>query len=113
MRAAAESLLAAIDAYDPKRFASLAVEPKDKTFRPLEAKEVDATVSDLHQKYGARPRKVVLDPSSAYALGVASATVVFGEREDAISLTFTKVDGVWKLSSIGSADPEAVDPPPR
>ena len=70
-------------------------------------------MTDLHQKYGLRPRKLLVEPPSASAPGVASVSVVFGEREDAIAFTFTRIDGAWKLSSIGSADPEAVDPPAK
>ena len=112
VRAAADALLAAIDANDARRFASLAVEPRDKAFRALEAKEVEAQLAELHQQYGVRARRVVLEPSGAYALGVAMANVVFGDGEDAIALTFTKLDGAWKLSAIGSVDPATVDPAP-
>ena len=54
---------------------------------------------------------------SEIGLGCMSLTGAYGAtanvpREDAIALTFSKLDGVWKLSAIGSADPATVDPAP-
>ena len=64
---AAEALWKTIDEYDAKAFAALAVEPKDKTFRALETKDVEAFVKELHQKYGARTHRLYPGPAPTIA----------------------------------------------
>ena len=107
---AAEAIWKSIDNYDPKSFAALSVEPKDKSFRPLEVKEVESFVTELHQKYGARNHQIVPGSPPTVASESVTVYVVIGDREDALSLTFQRISGAWKLSSISNADPLAVGP---
>ena len=112
VRKAADALLAAIDAYDTKAFAALCVEKaKDGRLVPSDPKALAATLSDLHQKYGALARTVrvlSVPPDSADAI----VGVAFGDESDAIELTLTRVDGAWKLSTISSASLDEITPPP-
>ncbi len=107
---AAEAVWKTIDDYDAKAFAALSVEPADKTFRALEAKDVESFVKELHQKYGARAHR--LFPGVAPTTSSESSTVymMVGDLEDAVALTFVRISGAWKLSSIANADPTSIGP---
>jgi hypothetical protein len=105
----AQAFWKAIDDYDVKAFAAVCVERVGAEVRPLAVtKEVEASVSDLHQKYGARARTLSVEPTVAASPETVVVDTVIGEREDAIALTLTRVGTGWKVSLISSADPAAL-----
>lgn len=105
---AAEDVWKAIDDYDAKSFAALSIERKGDGRSPAEiTKGFEGTVTDLHQKYGARRRVLSVEPKGAGADDTGMVDAVIGDAEEAIALTFTRVGGVWKLSLISTADPAA------
>ena len=105
---AAEAFWKAVDDYDVKAFAAACVERAGSEVRPLApTKEVEASLTDLHQKYGARARTLTLEPAAGQG-GAVVVDTIFGEREDAVALTLTRAGTAWKVSLISSADPAAV-----
>lgn len=110
VRQAAQATWLAIDRYDAKAFAAISVDRKRTPPASPEAKDVEDLVMELHQKYGARPYRLFPEPLASVNAETGVVDVLIGEREDAVALTFTRVAGAWKLSSISNADPQAIGP---
>jgi hypothetical protein len=104
--AAAETLLAAIDASDAKGFAaqSATIAGVERR-RPGEA-DVKEQIQTLHGKYGARARKIgVPVPDSRRGIDEFVVPVLFGDGDDLLYLAFVDEGGAWRLSSLSEGSP--------
>jgi len=110
-RSAAERLLAALDASDAKTFAAGMGEPVPGGVKPSDAKGLEAAVATLHQRYGARPRRLGRVEAEATA-GVRrlAVPVLVGEAEELLWMWFQAHEGRWWLVSLSEGSPEGFVP---
>ncbi len=111
-RAAAERLLAALDAADTRAFAAGMGEAGPGGVKPSDAKGLDPTVETLHQRYGARPRRLGRVEAEASAAGVRrlAVPVLVGDAEDLLWMWFQAHEGRWWLVSLSEGSPEGFVP---
>ena len=102
--AAAEEVLAAIDARDAKAFGARFDDLRGGAPQPADPATLDKALAALHETYGGRPR--ALGGGRPEPEGVVAVAVLFGEKEDGVLawLRFATMDGRRVLVDVAEGD---------
>jgi hypothetical protein len=109
LSAAATSLWKAIDNDDTKTFVAVCANWKDGALLDVEAKAVEEMLTDFHQKYGLRPRRI-LKPKAIEGSDEFEVPVLIGDREVLLLCGMRKdAKGAWRLVRVSDGDPASVE----